>query len=363
MKAEGYHCTLLPMPGAFHTPLFSDIRESFLRALVSIPIVPPRIPMLSGVSLRYVAEPSEIRENLALQPSMFFNFDEMLQRLAKDGTTVFVEVGPQQVLTRLTKRILGKRVVAVACDSPSKPGLEPIMQALIKLKECGAVFSPDRSESRHPVAVSRKKHEIIYFDATHRRREKNLRRSESPSSAVLEAPAPEPLPTTDSDLSSYLIQFVCEQTGYAREVVDLDADLEADLGIDSIKKMQLFSELRDRFDFSGLQPSALGSFSTLRHVLDFLEKNATAIERGGNPALSDPAEEGRSAMKILRLRGSSRQMGEEHGRRQAAAIRDVVRRYGEIRETALPNARISSRHGKPGCLFQRTRTRRAARHG
>jgi acyl transferase domain-containing protein/acyl carrier protein len=330
MKAEGYHCTLLPMPGAFHTPLFSDIRESFLRALVSIPIVPPRIPMLSGVSLRYVAEPSEIRENLALQPSMFFNFDEMLQRLAKDGTTVFVEVGPQQVLTRLTKRILGKRVVAVACDSPSKPGLEPIMQALIKLKECGAVFSPDRSESRHPVAVSRKKHEIIYFDATHRRREKNLRRSESPSSAVLEAPAPEPLPTTDSDLSSYLIQFVCEQTGYAREVVDLDADLEADLGIDSIKKMQLFSELRDRFDFSGLQPSALSGFSTLRHVLDFLEKNATAIERGGNPAPSDRAEESRGAMKILRLRGGPRQMGEEHGRRQAAAIRDVVRRYGEI---------------------------------
>ena len=35
------------------------------------------------------------------------------------------------------------------------------------------------------------------------------------------------------------IDFVIEQTGYPREIVELDADLEADLGIDSIRKAQL----------------------------------------------------------------------------------------------------------------------------
>ncbi len=39
------------------------------------------------------------------------------------------------------------------------------------------------------------------------------------------------------------INFVIEQTGYPPEIVRLDADLEADLGIDSIKKAQLFGEL------------------------------------------------------------------------------------------------------------------------
>ena len=39
-----------------------------------------------------------------------------------------------------------------------------------------------------------------------------------------------------------------EQTGYPPEVVELDADLEADLGIDSIKKAQLFGELHEYFD-------------------------------------------------------------------------------------------------------------------
>ncbi len=47
-----------------------------------------------------------------------------------------------------------------------------------------------------------------------------------------------------AELESFLINFVVEQTGYPTEVVELDADLEADLGIDSIKKAQLFGELR-----------------------------------------------------------------------------------------------------------------------
>ena len=38
------------------------------------------------------------------------------------------------------------------------------------------------------------------------------------------------------ELSDFLIDFVIEQTGYPREIVELDADLEADLGIDSIRK-------------------------------------------------------------------------------------------------------------------------------
>jgi acyl carrier protein len=71
-----------------------------------------------------------------------------------------------------------------------------------------------------------------------------------------------------------MIDFVVEQTGYPREVVELDADLEADLGIDSIKKAQLFAELRDYFDIS---PSinhnelTLDDFPTLRHVINFIQ--------------------------------------------------------------------------------------------
>ncbi len=63
------------------------------------------------------------------------------------------------------------------------------------------------------------------------------------------------------------MQFVVDQTGYPPEIVKLDADLEADLGIDSIKKAQLFGELGEFFDVSDPENLRLDEFPTLRHVL------------------------------------------------------------------------------------------------
>jgi acyl transferase domain-containing protein len=326
LEAGGYRSTPLPMPGAFHTPLFEDMTDPFLGALAGLPVAPPGIPLLSGVTLRYVAEPDEIRDNLARQPSHPLDFEGMVRRLDRDGVTAFVEVGPRQVLSGLIRRILGKNTVAVACDTPSRPGLDSFLGATARLGERGAEAPADGE--RRPAAAGRTKHETLHFDATLRRRERNLRRGATPSPDAAPPAATPPPASAGTELSAFLVQFVCEQTGYAREVVDLDADLEADLGIDSIKKMQLFSELRDRFDFGALQPSALADFPTLRHVLDFLERNATALEPGARPAASAPAPEA-AALRVLRLRGEPRRMGREQGRLQAAAIREVVQRYGE----------------------------------
>ncbi len=78
-------------------------------------------------------------------------------------------------------------------------------------------------------------------------------------------------------LKAFLIRFVVEQTGYPEDVVDLDSDLEADLGIDSIKKAQMFGEIGEQFQIA--PPSGnvtLGDFPTLRHVLQFIEHGPAA---------------------------------------------------------------------------------------
>jgi acyl transferase domain-containing protein/NAD(P)-dependent dehydrogenase (short-subunit alcohol dehydrogenase family)/acyl carrier protein len=328
-KSEGFHCTPLPLPGAFHTPLFADMKAPFLNALSAMDILPPQIPFLSSVTVRYVAEPSEIRENLAAQPSAFLNYPEIVQRLAADGVSVFVEVGPQQVLTRLNQCILKGRAIAVACDHPQKPGITPLIQVKTALESSGIFSLTQTVPALRTDPAEKQTYEILYFDATLRRKERNLRQPNMPVTATEGAQAPESMPPGKTDWSSNLIQFVCEQTGYAREVVDLDADLESDLGIDSIKKMQLFSELRERFDFSGLQPSMLSSFSTLRHVLVFLQENAKVKSPGQEEAITSGVPENH-AMKIFKLHGDSYDMGREQGKCQAAEIHAVVRRYSEI---------------------------------
>ena len=99
-----------------------------------------------------------------------------------------------------------------------------------------------------------------------------------PPASASKGPAP-------AELESFLVNFVVEQTGYPPEVVDLDADLEADLGIDSIKKAQLFGELQEYFDVSAGGNLSLDDFPTLRHVLSFLQSSPGSVTA---PALATP---------------------------------------------------------------------------
>ncbi len=156
---------------------------------------------------------------------------------------------------------------------------------------------------------------IIHFDATQRRKEKMRQKSQdspatepqqqtpAPKSVPEPAPKPaekpkEPAATLDAfninppepaktapslrqlsgaDLENFLIDFVVEQTGYPPEMVEMDADLEADLGIDSIKKAQLFGELAEQFEIAvdvADESLSLDDFPTLAHVMQFLESGA-----------------------------------------------------------------------------------------
>ena len=77
-----------------------------------------------------------------------------------------------------------------------------------------------------------------------------------------------------------------EQTGYPREIVELDADLEADLGIDSIRKAQLFGEIGQKYDLQADDDLSLDDFPTLRHLLEYMEPRV-----GGGSAMKQSASQ------------------------------------------------------------------------
>ncbi len=97
------------------------------------------------------------------------------------------------------------------------------------------------------------------------------------------------------------MDFVVEQTGYPPEIVELDADLEADLGIDSIKKAQLLGELREMFSLQLDSGKALGNerrsaaaeLGSLRQILNFL------VASQSHHADGFPAAEPKTSVKSL----------------------------------------------------------------
>jgi len=127
-------------------------------------------------------------------------------------------------------------------------------------------------------------------------------------------------------LETFLVDFVVDQTGYPREIVELDADLEGDLGIDSIRKAQLFGEIGQRYGLSADASVALDDFRTLRHLLDYM---LPRVGGGGEPT-APAASAGATAVVT---RASIEPL-------QAAAIRQWTREFAAAAPAAALAAKL-----------------------
>ncbi len=94
----------------------------------------------------------------------------------------------------------------------------------------------------------------------------------SPGSSETTVPAPVPsaiaTPTEDS-IKERVLDIVAEKTGYPKDMLDLDLDLEADLGIDTVKQAEMFAAIRAAYDIPRDQDLKLRDFPTLAHVIKF----------------------------------------------------------------------------------------------
>jgi acyl transferase domain-containing protein/NAD(P)-dependent dehydrogenase (short-subunit alcohol dehydrogenase family) len=85
-----------------------------------------------------------------------------------------------------------------------------------------------------------------------------------------------------SEVAEAVLAVVAEKTGYPMEMLNLDMGLDSDLGVDSIKRVEIMAALRGRLTSAPeIKPEHLGSLQTLRQVVEFLD--------AGNPQLSTVA--------------------------------------------------------------------------
>ena len=70
--------------------------------------------------------------------------------------------------------------------------------------------------------------------------------------------------------------IVAAQTGYPSDLLDVDLDLEADLGIDTVKQAETFAAIRAAYDIERDDRLALRDYPTLRHVIAFVHERAPA---------------------------------------------------------------------------------------
>ena len=107
----------------------------------------------------------------------------------------------------------------------------------------------------------------------------------APASEPAPAPAPEPVAApAPGGVEQRVLEIVAEQTGYPPDLLDLDLDLEADLGIDTVKQAEVFATIREAYGIERDDSLKLRDYPTLNHVVAFVN------ERSGAAAPAPAAE-------------------------------------------------------------------------
>lgn len=104
-EAGARRALLLPVGGAFHSPLMEPAREELAAAIEATQFNVPSCPIYQNVTTTAVSDAEEIKKNLILQLTAPVKWTQSVQQMVKDGATSFVEVGPGKVLQGLVKKI------------------------------------------------------------------------------------------------------------------------------------------------------------------------------------------------------------------------------------------------------------------
>jgi len=96
---------LLPVGGAFHSPMMEPAREELAAAIEATEFREPSCAVYQNVTASAVTDPEEIKKNLMIQLTAPVKWTQSIQAMIADGGSEFIEVGPGKVLQGLMRKI------------------------------------------------------------------------------------------------------------------------------------------------------------------------------------------------------------------------------------------------------------------
>ena len=113
LKAAGAkRALLLPVNGAFHSPLMKPAQDKLAKAIENTKFNKPIIPIYQNITTTAVEDPEEIKKNLIAQLTGPVKWTQTVRNMIADGAESFVEVGPGKTLQGLIKKIHPEALVS-----------------------------------------------------------------------------------------------------------------------------------------------------------------------------------------------------------------------------------------------------------
>ncbi len=104
-EAGAKRALILPVGGAFHSPLMEPAREELAAAIEATNFQTPICPVYQNVTATAVSDPAEIKKNLVAQLTAPVRWTQTMHQMIADGASEVIEVGPGKVLQGLFKKV------------------------------------------------------------------------------------------------------------------------------------------------------------------------------------------------------------------------------------------------------------------
>ena len=258
--AAGYQGTKIPVSHAFHTKIVEPASGPLRQVIQRMNVQLPRRKVVANVTGEiYPNTRDEILDILARQVASPVQFVKGMQTLYSFGARVFVEIGPKRVLNALAMdNLKGKTdVMILATNHPREGAVVSFNKAICGLYAAG--IGP--KDEQDPMTINPAGTAPTMS-------------ADVPLKAVVLSPLAESGAghgvVGEETVRRFVLELVSEKTGYPVEMLDLELDLEADLGVDTVKQAELFAAVRTHFGLDRREDLRLSDYNTLAKVIGYV---------------------------------------------------------------------------------------------
>ncbi|HEX5328080.1 MAG TPA: beta-ketoacyl synthase N-terminal-like domain-containing protein, partial [Acetobacteraceae bacterium] len=329
LSEVGIKSTELSVATAFHSDIVAGAAVPFAAFLNEIPFDTPTVPVYANATATpYDSDGDAMHTMLAEQLAQPVHFLEMVRSMWTSGARTFIEVGPDGVLTNLVSKCLdGLPHQAIALDRKHTKGIRALWLGLAQLvaaavpmnfaglwdeyptvddprtrpapklvlKINGANYGKPQPDERPaitstasvngtaqpattptapvtaPSSPAPQEHGALIVPGTIEPAPVPAPPPPSAPAPAPPAPAAPPVAGFGGTLVADMLQVVADKTGYPAEMLELSMALEADLGIDSIKRVEILSAVQQRVpSLPEVEASAMAGLTTLQEIVDYL---------------------------------------------------------------------------------------------
>ena len=196
-----------------------------------------------------------------------------------------------------------KDMLDVDLDLEADLGVDTVKQAemFAAIRE---IYNIPRDENRklrdyptlaHVIRFVYEKRPDLAGCCARRHRQKAEHTCDRDRTPVATQPTPPPPVTSPKDgagdrVKERILDLMVEKTGYPKDMLDLDLDLEADLGVDTVKQAEMFAAIREIYNIPRDENRKLRDYPTLAHVIRFVyeKRPDLAGATSPSPAIAEP---------------------------------------------------------------------------